>query len=235
MRGYKHLTTDQLDRLPGLYRALLTVEATAQSLGATPAQVRYNLKRLGIPLNHEKPSNRCVQHVETIRAMAAQRCSLSEIGRAVGVKHETVGAFLRRHDIPHTPWDRTISENNPAWRGGRIRDKDGYVLLKQKQHPHCDRHGYVREHRLVMERELGRYLLPTEVVDHIDGDRANNVPSNLRVFASNREHLETTLKERVPNWTPEGVEAMRANGHRVTRRLQRSTRGQLLPDGSQSQ
>jgi hypothetical protein len=39
----------------------------------------------------------------------------------------------------------------------------------------------VRLHRLIMERVLGRPLLPTEHIDHADGDGLNNQRSNLRL------------------------------------------------------
>jgi hypothetical protein len=48
------------------------------------------------------------------------------------------------------------------------------------------------EHRLVLEQTLGRYLLPEEVVDHIDGLTLHNAPENLRLFASNADHLSAT-------------------------------------------
>lgn len=57
-----------------------------------------------------------------------------------------------------------------------------------------DYHGYVQEHRLVLEKHLGRFLLPTEVVHHIDGNHANNDISNLQLFSSNGEHLKATLR-----------------------------------------
>lgn len=38
-----------------------------------------------------------------------------------------------------------------------------------------------REHRVVMERHLGRKLEPWELVHHKDGNKANNAPENLEV------------------------------------------------------
>jgi hypothetical protein len=91
---------------------------------------------------------------------------------------------------------RTEGALNPAWRGGRQLDKDGYVLLWMPGHPEANRHGQVREHRLVMARMLGRPLLPGEVVDHRNDVRDDNRPENLRLFATNGEHLSVTLTGR---------------------------------------
>ena len=48
---------------------------------------------------------------------------------------------------------------------------------------------YALEHRVVMEQHIGRYLLPTEVVHHIDGNPRNNTISNLELFANNAAHI----------------------------------------------
>jgi hypothetical protein len=52
-----------------------------------------------------------------------------------------------------------------------------------------------QEHRIVMEEYLGRELLPTEIVHHIDGNKLNNDISNLMIV-SNSEHMKIHVKMR---------------------------------------
>lgn len=47
-----------------------------------------------------------------------------------------------------------------------------------------------------MEKLLGRFLTPEEVVHHIDEDRSNNAPENLQLFANNAEHIQHHANER---------------------------------------
>ena len=73
------------------------------------------------------------------------------------------------------------------WKGGR-RKQRGYVYLKMRDHPYADAEGYVREHRLVMEKKLDRHLKPEEVVHHIDGNPADNDIDNLMLFPHDGAH-----------------------------------------------
>jgi len=74
------------------------------------------------------------------------------------------------------------------WKGGGYNHK-GYVLVLAKDHPSADRDGYVYEHRLVMEKHIGRLLKKGEVVHHINRDRADNRIANLELVASQAEHM----------------------------------------------
>jgi len=56
------------------------------------------------------------------------------------------------------------------------------------EHPYCDSRGYFPLHRYVAEAHLGRLLEAKEVVHHINGDKENNLPSNLYLFPSSKEH-----------------------------------------------
>jgi hypothetical protein len=71
----------------------------------------------------------------------------------------------------------------------RCVDIHGYVLIYSPDHPQADKRGWMREHRLVMEKHLGRLLLPEEVVHHKDDDKSNNAIENLQLLPSQAEHI----------------------------------------------
>lgn len=87
--------------------------------------------------------------------------------------------------------------------------KNGYKMVIKKGHPRANDHGYVREHILVMEEKLGRFVTKDESIHHIDGDKMNNHPDNLEIFSSHTEHLQH-------HWAENSLRKTNCGEHRLS-------------------
>ena len=98
------------------------------------------------------------------------------------------------------------------YRGGYTTKRgNGYIREYNPLHPRADCRGLVAQHRLVMERHLGRFLSRKEVVHHIDGNKQNNHIDNLELFASQAEHMshEQRTSRKAPCYDPNVVDRVR--------------------------
>ena len=93
----------------------------------------------------------------------------------------------------------TLPHNNPSlsqlppeflrrYKGGHSYILNGYCFELSPRHPAANPMGFVPQHRLVMERVLGRFLTPKEDVHHKNQIRHDNRKCNLQV-CSRSEHL----------------------------------------------
>src|SRR5664280_33785 len=73
---------------------------------------------------------------------------------------------------------------------GRYIDSNGYVRRL------VDRE-YVKEHRWVVERQLGRRLLRSEQVHHINGVKYDNRPENLQVLSPTAHSAISAKKQQI--------------------------------------
>lgn len=135
---------------------------------------------------------------ESVRTLIeGQGLTQKEAAKQLGVHLATIERVCRREEIKTPRTGPRSGSGHPEWKGGRTLAKHGYIDVYVPMHPLAKRPGgKVAEHRLVMEVVLGRFLLPSEVVDHIDNHPQHNWPDNLRLFASNKDHLIETLTGR---------------------------------------
>ena len=204
-----------------------TAAEIANLVGRSVSHTRVALVRFGLPFSHGKkgfanpnvqkkirsPENMAI--VEQIRNIADGKLSSKDIAAIVGATPKYVQSILFQYNLPRLAQGAQLGEDNPSYLHGRKIDLDGYVLVRSpKDHPYSRsrknrNYGIIYEHRLVAEQKLGRFLLPSEVVDHIDGLHLHNHPDNLRVFPSNSAHLQATITGSIPNWSQAGLEKMK--------------------------
>ena len=73
-------------------------------------------------------------------------------------------------------------DGNGHWKGGTWNTR-GYTMVYQGPNKK-----YKLEHRIVMEKAMGRLLLPDEIVHHINEIKDDNRIDNLMLFKSNSDH-----------------------------------------------
>ena len=132
------------------------------------------------------------------------------LGREYRPSQKNVNSMCKRKGVVALRGTGAPGARNGSWKGGRIFDKAGYILVHCPDHPQANSGGYVREHRLIAEKALGRYLKDTEVVHHKDDNPWNNDPDNLVVYETNGQHLAETLNGKTPQWTEDGKRRIEA-------------------------
>lgn len=111
-----------------------------------------------------------LEQKEAIRSLFLQGVPVSQIARIIECSGNTVKRStqdLSRPKIVHR------GDKHWNWQGG-IKWTAGYCYL------HIDG-WYQKRANLVLEKKLGRRLLPGEIAHHINEDRSDDSPDNLEV------------------------------------------------------
>jgi hypothetical protein len=114
--------------------------------------------------------------------MAVKKCKCG-CGRLISDKDN----WGRSHDYVHGHRDRKKYPNpiikgkdHYNWKGGGHFNSKGYRIAYDPNGKTRDLR-QIPEHRLIMEKHLGRKLKSSEVVHHIDGNKSNNDIKNLQL------------------------------------------------------
>lgn len=109
-------------------------------------------------------------------------CSVPECGR----RHSTRG-LCQMH------WFRKLKHGDvgppgPYHDGNGYINENGYRMLRKVGHPNAYKDGTIAEHTVVMSEILGRPLMKGETVHHKNGNRSDNRPANLELWAKRHGH-----------------------------------------------
>jgi len=104
---------------------------------------------------------------------------------------KTVHRWMIKYNIHRRSLSKSQSgSKSHFWRGGGHESKSSkYVFVYDKSHPFARHNGYIYEHRIVVEKKIGKYLTKIEVIHHINFKRNDNRSENLYLFATHKEHM----------------------------------------------
>lgn len=148
--------------------------------------IRTAVKELGMPMRLRGGKYRVLtseEKAEVVRLYCEDQFSQVQVAAKFGCSQAVVSRTLREAGADMRGHNKRGSDHH-AWRGGRVKIGkyvNVYVAPDDPLAVMRDSMGYVLEHRLVMARSLGRPLLDSETVHHINGDTGYNDLSNLQL------------------------------------------------------
>jgi len=130
-------------------------------------------------LKRDRTQARLEKKIISICQLYKDGMSLRKIAAIHKTSHETVRQILINHKI------LTKYQFYQKATGDKRVDKQGYVhIFLGVGEPGANKSGWVLEHRLVMQKHIGRPLMFWEIIHHVDRDKENNDIENLRITTS---------------------------------------------------
>lgn len=178
-----------------LRNAGMQVKDIVAETGLSKSTIYARLREAGYVCGRKKePFAPTQEEVQDIIDTYKAGYSSTQLGLRYNVCPNSILKVLKKNGVWIRPSVAVLAQMYRKTRGGREKRRRpgfkthpprstsaGYVMVYAPDHPRAQ-HGYIWEHILVVEKELGRYLEPDEVVHHIDRRKDNNDPSNLLVL-----------------------------------------------------
>lgn len=132
-----------------------------------------------------------------LKEMYESGMTMEEIGKEFNCTKPTVWKWFQKYDLEARKME---GENHGNWKGGRVDKGDGYIGIWNPKHSRADNQGYVFEHTLVIEKELGKLPEDNEMIHHINCNKHDNRIENL-YLCTRSQHKKThwSLEKLLPD------------------------------------
>lgn len=129
------------------------------------------------------------------------------IAKKLNCGQTSVKRYLEKYGIPRRRFQDSVKitynlgranlmrakkSKHGKWRGGRTKDKRGYIKVCKPGYYRAHKNGYVYEHIIVWEKANKKKLPKNWGVHHINGIKDDNRPENLKALP-NRSHNKLAL------------------------------------------
>jgi len=197
MKNYKNVCSKE-DLIRHYIKERLPVSKIAMKYGVTHKTMAKAMIFHGVSIRGRISSNQFLRDKKWLKKKyLEEKLSVRAISEECGGTRGNVYSALKYAGIPMRTVKEGIALTNrmgPAsgnWKGGRrlAGARGKYIQILTHGHPWANADNYVMEHRLIMEKKLGRYLTKNEIVHHKDGNGHNNKISNLQL-TTKKKHFQ---------------------------------------------
>jgi len=155
--------------------------------GWSSGAIMLRMRELGIE-TRERANALGITDSEIEKLYLEDKLTMVQIAERCGASKSGIYARVRKLGLAISEEEnreRNLARNKEKY---AYRYVSTYAHLKIDGHPTANPEGYVTEHKVVMEKAIGRYLTTEENVHHINMRKHDNVIGNLALVSSSRDH-----------------------------------------------
>lgn len=165
----------------------MSIYQIAQKLEIHPNKIWRMCKKEGIKMRPFSTKGRSPRKGAVLSDETKAKISAAHKGKKLSKEHrDKVVKSLRNGR-------KVMGVNNPNWKGG-VSMMNGYFGIRMPDHYRAHSNGYVKLCHLMAEYKYGRMINDDEVVHHIDHDKENDHPSNLKIMKAS-DHVSLHRRE----------------------------------------